>query len=245
MCFECVLCFVIGLCGFRGVEAVARSPRLAPCRHPTTHAPLPSTQPPPLHQLAPSPHCNPTPAPPCSCSPPPPPPPRCISGTTSARPTRAWGRLKISNTTRGSRRRSRRRRRRRRRGSCWILNCFLNLFLNLFFEFWIFESVLIAPFVCVHRPSRRPKQVRENSSPQSPPNKHAHRNSSHPVTIGSPARRGGRAITSLSGRLKPNAVAGSPSVTRLTHSSWTGVSTSGTPKAAATKIATTCEFEFF
>lgn len=36
-------------------------------------------------------------------------------------------------------------------------------------------------------------------------------------------------IMSLSGGLKPRAVAGSPSVTRFTQSSWTGFSTSGSP----------------
>lgn len=35
-------------------------------------------------------------------------------------------------------------------------------------------------------------------------------------------------------------VAGSPSVTKLTHSSCTGVNTSGTPSSAAMKMATTC-----
>ena len=39
-------------------------------------------------------------------------------------------------------------------------------------------------------------------------------------------------MISMSGGLKLRAVAGRPSVTRLTHSSWTGISASGIPKAA-------------
>uniref|UniRef100_A0A0A9ED15 Uncharacterized protein n=1 Tax=Arundo donax TaxID=35708 RepID=A0A0A9ED15_ARUDO len=42
-----------------------------------------------------------------------------------------------------------------------------------------------------------------------------------------------------SGLLKPIAVAGKPSVTRFTHNSWTGISVSGIPSTAATKIQTT------
>ena len=41
--------------------------------------------------------------------------------------------------------------------------------------------------------------------------------------------RGRLVMMSLSGGLKPSAVAGRPSVTRLTHSSCTGFSTSGRP----------------
>lgn len=41
---------------------------------------------------------------------------------------------------------------------------------------------------------------------------------------------------SRSGGLKPRAVAGKPSVTRLTHSNWTGISASGMPSAAVRKI---------
>mmetsp|Transcript_7963 Transcript_7963/g.49175 ORF Transcript_7963/g.49175 Transcript_7963/m.49175 type:complete len:249 (+) Transcript_7963:1120-1866(+) len=51
--------------------------------------------------------------------------------------------------------------------------------------------------------------------------------------------RGGFLITSFSGGLNPSAVAGGPSVTRLTQSSWTGMSPSGIPKAAVKKILTT------
>ena len=40
-------------------------------------------------------------------------------------------------------------------------------------------------------------------------------------------------MTSKSAGLKLSAVAGSPSVTRLTHKSWTGIKASGTPRAAA------------
>lgn len=44
---------------------------------------------------------------------------------------------------------------------------------------------------------------------------------------------------SLSGGLNPNAVAGGPSVTRLTHKSWTGMSPSGMPNAAVRNIDAT------
>jgi hypothetical protein len=43
--------------------------------------------------------------------------------------------------------------------------------------------------------------------------------------------RGGFFIISLSGGLNPKAVAGGPSVTRLTHKSCTGMRPSGIPKA--------------
>lgn len=43
-------------------------------------------------------------------------------------------------------------------------------------------------------------------------------------------------MMSRSGGLKPRAVAGKPSVTRLTHSSWTGISASGMPSAAVRNI---------
>lgn len=46
-------------------------------------------------------------------------------------------------------------------------------------------------------------------------------------------------MISLSGGLKPSAVAGGPSVTRLTHKSWTGIKPSGIPKAAVKKIEAT------
>ena len=42
-----------------------------------------------------------------------------------------------------------------------------------------------------------------------------------------------------SGLLNPKAVAGSPSVTKLTQSSWTGISASGIPIAAVKKIQAT------
>lgn len=45
--------------------------------------------------------------------------------------------------------------------------------------------------------------------------------------------RGLLRMMSLSGGLKPSAVAGSPSVTRFTHSSCTGFSTSGRPALQA------------
>ena len=43
-------------------------------------------------------------------------------------------------------------------------------------------------------------------------------------------------MMSTSGGLKPRAVAGRPSVTRLTHRSWTGMRASGSPRAAVRKI---------
>lgn len=62
---------------------------------------------------------------------------------------------------------------------------------------------------------------------------------SHLSTIGSSDRRGRRCMMSCSGLLKPRAVAGRPSVTKLTQSSWTGHSVSGRPNAAAIKMQTT------
>ena len=53
---------------------------------------------------------------------------------------------------------------------------------------------------------------------------------------GSLAERGGFFMMSTSGGLKPRAVAGRPSVTRFTHSSWTGMSASGRPSAAVRNI---------
>lgn len=53
------------------------------------------------------------------------------------------------------------------------------------------------------------------------------------------AFRGGLFIMSKSGGLKPRAVAGKPSVTRLTHSSWTGMRASGKPTAAVRKMLET------
>ena len=46
-------------------------------------------------------------------------------------------------------------------------------------------------------------------------------------------------MMSTSGGLKPRAVAGSPSVIRLTHKSCTGIRASGIPRAAVKKIHTT------
>lgn len=43
-------------------------------------------------------------------------------------------------------------------------------------------------------------------------------------------------IMSKSGGLKPRAVAGRPSVTKLTHRSWTGINASGRPRAAVKNI---------
>ena len=55
---------------------------------------------------------------------------------------------------------------------------------------------------------------------------------SHPDMRGSLAERGGLFMMSLSGGLKPRAVAGRPSVTRLTHNNCTGINASGIPRAA-------------
>ncbi len=59
---------------------------------------------------------------------------------------------------------------------------------------------------------------------------------SQPEMSGSLGERGGLDMMSRSGGLKPRAVAGKPSVTRLTHSNWTGIRASGIPKAAVRKI---------
>ena len=59
---------------------------------------------------------------------------------------------------------------------------------------------------------------------------------SHPVIKGSFAFLGGLSMMSRSGGLKPKAVAGKPSVTRLTQSNWTGIKASGKPSAAVKKI---------
>ena len=50
---------------------------------------------------------------------------------------------------------------------------------------------------------------------------------------------GGLVMMSKSGGLKPKAVAGKPSVTKLTHKSWTGIKASGRPRAAVKKMETT------
>lgn len=59
---------------------------------------------------------------------------------------------------------------------------------------------------------------------------------SQPEIRGSRALRGGLLMMSRSGGLKPSAVAGRPSVTRLTQSSWTGIRASGKPSAAVKKM---------
>lgn len=43
-------------------------------------------------------------------------------------------------------------------------------------------------------------------------------------------------MMSISGGLKLRAVAGRPSVTRFTHSNWTGINASGIPRAAVRKM---------
>ena len=59
---------------------------------------------------------------------------------------------------------------------------------------------------------------------------------SQPVMRPSLGFLGGFFMISRSGGLKPRAVAGSPSVTRFTHRSWTGIRASGIPRAAVRKI---------
>lgn len=59
---------------------------------------------------------------------------------------------------------------------------------------------------------------------------------SQPEMRGSFGFLGGLSMMSRSGGLNPRAVAGRPSVTRLTHSSWTGIKASGRPKMAVRKI---------
>ena len=62
---------------------------------------------------------------------------------------------------------------------------------------------------------------------------------SQPDIRGSLGDRGGFCMMSMSGGLKLSAVAGRPSVTKLTHSSWTGINASGIPRAAVRKILKT------
>ena len=50
-------------------------------------------------------------------------------------------------------------------------------------------------------------------------------------------------MMSTSGGLKPRAVAGRPSVTRLTQRSWTGMRASGRPRAAVRKILSSIRSE--
>lgn len=59
---------------------------------------------------------------------------------------------------------------------------------------------------------------------------------SQPVMRPSLGDLGGFFMMSKSGGLKPRAVAGIPSVTRLTHRSWTGIRASGIPRAAVRKM---------
>ena len=66
-----------------------------------------------------------------------------------------------------------------------------------------------------------------------------YRKKTHGVMSWSSARRGGRFMMSASGGLKPRAVAGGPSVTRLTQRSWTGIRPSGRPRSAVRKIDAT------
>lgn len=59
---------------------------------------------------------------------------------------------------------------------------------------------------------------------------------SHPLISGSLGLRGCLSMMSKSGGLNPSAVAGNPSVTRLTQSNWTGIKASGRPMIAVRKI---------
>jgi len=61
----------------------------------------------------------------------------------------------------------------------------------------------------------------------------------HPFSRESSDFLGGFFMMSLSGGLKPRAVAGGPSVTRLTQRSYTEVNPSGTPNIAVMKILAT------
>lgn len=58
----------------------------------------------------------------------------------------------------------------------------------------------------------------------------------HPLINGSFAFLGAFFIMSTSGGLKLSAVAGGPSVIKLTHNNWTGINASGIPNAAVKKI---------
>jgi hypothetical protein len=66
-----------------------------------------------------------------------------------------------------------------------------------------------------------------------------HRKRCQEETIGSLRGRGGCRIASRSGGLNPRAIAGGPSVTKFTQSSWTGMSASGTPMALTRNTQTT------
>lgn len=59
---------------------------------------------------------------------------------------------------------------------------------------------------------------------------------SHPLINDSLGLLGGIFMMSTSGGLKLKAVAGGPSVIRLTQSSWTGIRASGIPSAAVKKM---------
>lgn len=59
---------------------------------------------------------------------------------------------------------------------------------------------------------------------------------SQPVMRDSLGLLGGLFMMSISGGLKPRAVAGNPSVTKFTHNSCTGIRASGMPRAAVKKM---------
>ncbi len=56
---------------------------------------------------------------------------------------------------------------------------------------------------------------------------------------------GNLSIISKSGGLKPSAVAGRPSVTKLTHNNWTGIRDSGKPNAAVKNMQTTLKAQVY
>lgn len=58
----------------------------------------------------------------------------------------------------------------------------------------------------------------------------------HPLISGSRGLRGCLSMMSRSGGLNPRAVAGKPSVTKLTQRSWTGMRASGRPMIAVRKM---------
>jgi hypothetical protein len=63
-----------------------------------------------------------------------------------------------------------------------------------------------------------------------------YRKNSHFPTSGSRLSRGGTRMMEWSGGLNPSAVAGKLSVTRLTHSSCTGIKASGIPRRTVRNI---------
>lgn len=79
------------------------------------------------------------------------------------------------------------------------------------------------------RPSACRRQARRAAAGA---RRRAHLRKTHGVISSSSLERGGLRMMSLSAGLKPSAVAGGPSVTRLTQSSCTGIRPSGMPSSA-------------